>query len=47
MYDIQVHEVLLVILIRPISGDLNELVVWNWESGRKLLVSTSLFFESG
>lgn len=45
LYDIQVHEALLVILIRVITGDLNELVIWNWESGRKLLVSISLFFE--
>ena len=47
MYDIQVYEALLVILIRPIPGDLNELVIWNWKSGRKLLVSTSLSFECG
>lgn len=46
-FDIQIHGALLVILIRPFPGDLNELVIWNWESGRKLLVSILLFSERG
>lgn len=46
-YDIQIHAALLVILIHPTPGNLNELVIWNWESGRQLLVCTPLLFECG